>query len=226
MQLPYEFDEATHIYRVARRVVPGVTRVLDHTGLVDYSRVRQDIRENSLDRGKRVHVARHYYDENDLDINTVREEERGYIESWIACRRITGYTPVLTEFQTVFDFEGHPCGMKLDSAGYFPKSNRLAIIDAKTGDVEWWVGVQTAGYTIGLPSHPTEKVTLVSPLARFLLRDRFAARLFADGRPAKLEPFTDRSDYYDFAAALYLTHRKLERGIRLREDQEPCQQNN
>lgn len=214
MPIAYQFDEERHIYRVERAIVPGVTRVLDHSGLVDFSMVREEIRERTTERGKRVHAATHFHDENDLDLASVRDEERGYVDSWIGFRECSGYKPLVSERQSIASIDGHLFGMKVDSVGYFPRSNRLSIVDRKTGDVAWWVGVQTAGYAAGYEDGPADKS---SPLARFLKRDRYAVRLFSDGRPGKLVKFEERKDYYAFAAALFLTHYKIAQGIKFKE---------
>lgn len=209
----FSFDPSSHVYRIQGRVVPSVTRVLDHSGCVDYSAIREDVLERASERGKRVHAATHFYDEGDLDWESVREEDKGYVDSWIGMREISGFVPTHCEFQQIACVDGHAYGMRVDAVGRFHGKGRETVIDRKTGPVQHWVRWQTAGYAAGFCDPPDN----ASPLSRFLKRDRGAVQLFPDGRPGKLTMFEDRTDYYAFSAMLFVSHIKLAAGMAIKE---------
>lgn len=80
-RLDIRLDEGTHTYRVNGEVWPGVTSVLERSGLVNFSRVPEHIRTEALLRGSRVHRAVQFLVENDLDESSVDDADRGYLEA-------------------------------------------------------------------------------------------------------------------------------------------------
>lgn len=203
----FVFQEASHVYYVDGREIPGVTRCLDHAGLVDFRFVREEILARRSALGTEVHKAVELWYQNDLDMKSVSKEATGYLESFIEFAKTTEFLASLVEFQTVGAANQLEYGMKLDLAGRFPKSSRTAIIDLKTGAQYWWHGIQLAGYAAGLPNLERD-----TPLGRFLSRDRFALHLHPDGSLAKLIPYADNNDFWTFISALTISHRRIAEG--------------
>jgi hypothetical protein len=81
----FQFAEATHIYSVQRRgktvEIPGVTRILDTSGLVNYRFVRPDILERKSRLGKEIHRVTVLYDKGTLDFDSV---DPRVLRGWIS----------------------------------------------------------------------------------------------------------------------------------------------
>ena len=129
-----EFDEATHTYSLG----PSVTQILDP--LKDSSHYTMEKREF----GKAVHAAIHYYNENDLDWDTLGEAFKPRVEGWARFCQDTGFTPDLIEqpMASRHGYCGKPDAVDLD----------LALADIKTGAPEPWHAIQTALYCSMLPN--------------------------------------------------------------------------
>jgi hypothetical protein len=203
------FDSATHTYRQAGIVLPGVTRVIDHAGLTSFENVRDDILERRGRLGTIVHRSCHFFDQNDLDWQTVASEAKGYVESWaILCEDLHVKWRMI-EHQCVAEIDGMKFGMQIDREG--PIGGEESIVDIKISrQAEPWHGVQLAGYAIGLPHE-----LLQTPMARFSRRRRYIAKLNEQGKKARLIPYESRRDFDVFRSALVISHAKLLWGKRI-----------
>jgi hypothetical protein len=101
-QLAYEanggdlvtFEPAGHVYRVGGEIVPGVTTILRDTGVsVNFEelgtfgkRIEHAI-QLKRDIGLAVHADAHAFDDHDIDMATVNEEAKPYLDCWIAFRQ-------------------------------------------------------------------------------------------------------------------------------------------
>ena len=77
------FDEGAHVYKVNDRVVPSVTQIIYAAGLVDDTWFTDEARN----RGRIVHTASHYLDENDLVLDSLDEKYRPYLSAWERFKR-------------------------------------------------------------------------------------------------------------------------------------------
>jgi hypothetical protein len=107
--------------------------------------------EVSRRRGRRVHIATAYDDEGDLDDDSIKESDLGYIEAWRAWKK---------QFQPEFLFIEQPVMHKLYrfagtlDRGAIVRFNNTPFrtcIEIKTGTAPWWGIYQTSGYTLMLP---------------------------------------------------------------------------
>lgn len=209
MTIPFQFDEERHIYTVDGMVVPGVTRIIDHAGLTDFANVRADILERRSKLGRIVHSCAHFFDEGDLDWPTVAEEARGYVDSWANLVTELGLKWNHIEHQCVSEIDGMKLGMRPDREGFV--LGRLSVVDLKISrQAEPWHGIQTALYAMGLP-HPM----LLTPMARFMARDRYIAKLHEHGKKAQLVPYRARNDADVGRSALAISHWKLAHGRKI-----------
>jgi hypothetical protein len=207
--MSFVFDEQTHAYSVNGICVPSVTRIIDHAGLVSFDAVRKDILERKSEIGTMVHLATHYYDEGQLDWDSLDDRSRGRTDAWANFRAETGFVPRIIEQPYLATVNGMTFGLKPDRIGVFGKCE--AIIDLKTSvSIEQWCAVQTAGYALGAPD-----LEDTSPITRFHRRRRLVVQLFEDGRYRKYD-FSDRNDATVFISALHITHWKLANGDALR----------
>ena len=213
----FSFDEATHGYSVDGISVPSVTRTIDHAGLVSYDMVREEILLRKSEIGTKVHRACHFFDDGDLDIESLDYRIRGYVEAWIKFRNETGFCPYpgRIEARFVVTINGMTVGLTVDRVGLFRKQE--TVVEIKTAAVaqRWW-SVQLAGYALGVPDHDGLKC---SPMTLFHRRRRIAVQLFADGDYRK-HNYEDTRDASVFISALHVTHWKMANGSKLRRIEE------
>lgn len=143
------FDEAAHLYTLAGKPCPGVTRVLEATGMIDYSFLGMR-RFYYLERGRQVHRATHLDDLGTLDWTVETEEIMGYVDGWRAFRRDYGFTPTRIEQRV--------CNRRLGYAGTLDRTGKVRdgselIVDIKSGIAPDAVRHQLAAYAGCLP-HP------------------------------------------------------------------------
>jgi hypothetical protein len=194
------------------RVVPSVTRVLDHAGLVSYDMVKREILERKSTIGTLVHLATHYYDNGDLDWSSLDDHTKGRTEAWANFRSDTGFVPRLVEERCIASVNGMVFGLTVDREGLM--RGREAVIEIKNAaTAEAWWAIQLAGYALGVPD-PDGKNS--SPRALFARRRRMAVQLFPDGKYKKHD-FLDCQDAEIFISTLHIAHWKLKAGITLRE---------
>jgi hypothetical protein len=140
------FDPTTHRYTDAENIErPSVTTVLAFAKIVDFSVVREEIRERSLKRGTSVHWITELSDLGALKPRSAPKALRGYLKAWRSWRENSGFVPMLIEkpFISPFGYAGTP-----DRFGSFPNGT-WAVIDLKSGadgEVPVWTGVQLSAY--------------------------------------------------------------------------------
>ena len=131
------FDPATHTYSMDGRPVPSVTQVLKETGFIDTSHYPP----GAAERGAAVHEMLALSDCQRLDLSSIGEDLAGYLLAW-------------TRFRLAMHLNW-PC-MRIETpeygiAGYAGTPDRvlherMLVLDIKSGDIEWWVKYQLAGY--------------------------------------------------------------------------------
>jgi hypothetical protein len=133
------FEPIGHLYHTADgTVLDSVTTIIKaELGLYQYAGVT-----DAAGRGTRVHMACQYFDEGDLDENTISDEVRPYLEQ---------YKLALAAHDIQVDWNEkrryHPVYLYAGSAD---KGARVAgvpsIIDIKTGKEEAWHFLQLGPY--------------------------------------------------------------------------------
>lgn len=153
-------DEAAHRYTVAGVERPSVTQILKDAGLIDTTWYTEQARE----RGKAVHLATQFLDQDDLDWKTVVPNYRGYVQAWErfkteSCFQIgrDASGQLLIEYRLFHSLAGY-CGT-LDRLGTIGTTEYL--LDIKTGDAQEWHGYQIAAYSQCLPNpHSRKRMTV------------------------------------------------------------------
>jgi hypothetical protein len=169
------FDETTHRYYQGDLVVPGVTTVLKHGGLIDMRWFTDEARV----RGTLVHELTHAVDAQlDLDTDTLafRGGVLGELDAYH--RFLDDYRPVyrLIEramFHPTLRYGGKPdrvCSVFL---------GRPAVLEIKTGQPSSWHGVQLAGYQLLEPTG-ARWVVYLKPNGRYQLAPAKRAEDYAD----------------------------------------------
>jgi hypothetical protein len=188
------FDETSHLYRLAGKLVPGVTRVMEATGLIDYSFLGAR-RSYYLERGRKVHQATHADDEGNLNDSAEEAEIMGYVFGWRKFRLDYGFVPNRIE-QRVCN-RRHGYAGTLDRTGCVRDGSEI-ILDIKSGIAPPAVRYQLAAYAACLP-HPRT-------------RRRRCVELHADGtyRVIGFETAHYQQDFDTFCLAVQLFHRMEE----------------
>ena len=63
----FEFDEMDHIYRIDGQIIPSITQILKSSGIAD----TRYYTPQTAERGTAVHEACQFYDEDDLDMESI-----------------------------------------------------------------------------------------------------------------------------------------------------------
>lgn len=211
----FTFDENSHTYHTRNGIVPGVTRILDHSGLVDYGMVRQEIMERKSILGSLVHQATHFADEQDLDFSSLSEDVKPRVDAWLSFRADTGFIPRRIEKRYIATVNSMTFGLTVDREGLFKKDE--VIIDLKTSAViADWCGIQLAGYALGVPDFDGKDV---SPMALFYRRRRMIVQLLETGKYRKFD-YNDKQDARVFISALHISNWKMAHGSALRKIEE------
>lgn len=201
-----DFDEAAHEYRVNGEVWElSVTGILARTGLVDFSHIPQSIRDAALDRGRRVHKALHFLLEGDLDITSLDEHVRGYVEAGQAFIATSGFEVAGLERRLAHP--GRRYVGTCDAFGWW--QGQCAIADWCCGDLwESCKHLQTAGYAEAMRQLPPVEWFDFTPSAPIL---RLGVHLHKTGK-FRVELFNDPRDIGIFMSAVTVAHYQLAMG--------------
>lgn len=178
-----EFNEAEHTYSVDGVKYPSVTTILQDMGLIDTSWFTPE----ACQRGTYVHQMIEWYQNDELDPNSIDPVLLGYLKAWESFIADTDYQYDSSEWRMVsklYHFAG-----TADQIGIM--NNQRVIIDIKSGAIAPCTGLQLSGYEI-LYNAPCK---------------RFALQLKDDGKYS-LKEYKDRGDRSVFLAAVSLYHWK------------------
>ena len=183
------FDAASHTYYLDGVEIPGVSDVLETSGLKpSYNGFHQ-----AQLRGLHVHEACELLDLDDLEWSSVYPEWIGYVRAYELFKQEFGFVPELIEYQAchpVYRYAG-----TLDRRGTVePDRQRAIILDLKTGTPEPWHRWQLAGYQ------------LLGGEA--LAQDRRVGVYLHDDGTYAVQSFDDKNDIRTFLAAVTITHAK------------------
>lgn len=187
-------DEATHVYTdQAGRQVPNVTTILQEEGYTG-----SYYPPGAAERGREVHrlIAA---TNNGLEPE-VPEALRGYVDSYLGWRDDAGFVPSLVEAVVVHQLYRF-CGT-MDVEGLLGV-DPAAIVDLKSGRMEAWHALQTAGYGLARTNR----------VSRDLGRSRHSLYLDKGGARAKLVTWDDPQDVDVFLAALTANRWKWWKGV-------------
>lgn len=129
-----ELNRATHTYSPN---LPSVTQILKSAGMIDLQWFTEEARE----RGKAVHLACEYYDQEDLDLDSVDPRIQGYLKGYIKYRIVEG-----TDYEKIEIPHIDKSGLYAGTPDRIIVVRPRALTDIKTGQPEEWHGVQLAAY--------------------------------------------------------------------------------
>jgi hypothetical protein len=206
------FDPGPHVYRLDGVVQPSVTQILRDSGLIKLDHIPPFILEAARARGSAVHQLVHYFNENDLDWDSVDPLYRGYLDAWVAYLHDRRFRILLCEYR-IASVRRRVCGT-LDCLGVLEEGGHVegALIDFKTGEPEDVAAdLQTGGYLGMAYEWAAFDPTLADVLSQFKRVRRFAIRLRRDGRfsPHPYDNPIDTSKFFTLADAWHI---RTERG--------------
>jgi hypothetical protein len=199
------FEPINHIYRNTGRLwKPSSTQIIKLAGLSpDLSMVEEEYLDWKSALGTRVHYLTDVYDMNGrVDPAELTMDDDGYVESYIAWRRMSGFVPKRVSFRHIAKVNGYEYGMELDKEGFLGKYPAIADLKCSMMNPAAW-GYQTASYEMGVYGSPR--------CGRVI---RFALRLFKDGKPGQmLHHENHENDAMQFLSALVNVHERIRLGF-------------
>lgn len=184
----------THEYAVDGIKVPGVTKILESAGLIDFSMVPEDLMQRAKLYGEALH-------------RTLEFEDKGILKTYDAA--LTNDLEAWRKFKADYHVEFLPDGIErkvmskrwgvcgtLDRIGYIKKGlQKLSIVDIKSStSFHPAIRLQTAGYKLCYEEEHGGKVRV---------QDRYGVRLNGDGTYT-IEKYAEQNDEYAFIAAVQL----------------------
>lgn len=184
------FDPSLHEYRWNGRTVPSVTQLIGRLG--PFAGVPPEILEPARQRGTFVHAMTEAFDLDDLDVEALPPQFKGYLDAWQ--RFLSECQPNWSSIEKPIYSERHDFAGTPDRVGTIATTrltrSEPSVFDIKTGKQpsRYW-GLQTAAYRTALIERGEVPAT-----AR-----RYTIQLFDDGR-YRLLPWNDPDDWRTFAA--------------------------
>jgi hypothetical protein len=180
------FKPETHEYFVNGVKFPSVTQIITKLGL---SGNTEWFTEEGRTRGRHVHLACHYLDENDLDMDSFSKDYWGYLDA---------YKLFLDEVKPLWHFiERFVACPDYKYAGTFDRMGSMlstsCVVDIKTGQPHPSIGLQLAAYKSAWERQAKQK--------------RYGLFLSKDGM-YKIVAYDDNNDIKIFRAAVALWYWK------------------
>ena len=143
-----ETDNGGHYYMHGDRRIPGVSEILELSGMYDSGGASEAVLENAARRGKELHLAAQDLDRGSADWWSEDAELRGYMDGYQLFKSDFGFKPELIE-EPMSDTVSWYAG-QLDRTGTILAHDRrldLVTLDLKfTCAMPDHVGVQLAAY--------------------------------------------------------------------------------
>lgn len=137
------YEEEGHRYFIGEKEIPGVSAVLQASGIVDSRWYKPD----SGHKGQMVHRACTLHDQNILNHETVDDEIVGYLDAWESFLFDTGAEIIGMEYiigDAALGYAG-----RADRKIKLPNLIPPMVLDLKTGAAAEWHKLQVAGYARG-----------------------------------------------------------------------------
>lgn len=182
------FEEAGHIYRVNGAVVPSVTQVMQAAGMMDWTK---NIHEYFAERGTRVHQACHIFDTAGLDMDSVDDRIKPYVNAYIQFRADTKAKVVASE-KVMYSPKLNVCGT-LDKL--LAWDGKLRLIDLKCSQLPVTAEVQLAAYENIYKEDATRPE--IDEVRALVLKE--------DGKYSLSKPLKTKNGFRVFQAALTIT---------------------
>ena len=140
--------------------MPRLTEIMQDLGIVDYSKIPKDTRNWAMDRGSKVHKTCELWDLGTLRVETLDERLVPYLDGWQRAVEVLRLTFTHIEVRMVNETYWYCC--KPDRVG--AADGEPAVIEIKTGEVPWWVGMQLSAQAACMPDgHTYRRIAIGLP---------------------------------------------------------------
>lgn len=181
------FEPARHVYHLDGERLPSVTQILQP--LINYDGVPNGILQHAADRGTAVHLATEFWDDGDLDEESVDPEILPYVRAWQRFRAESGFEVLRSEVRVYSP--RHRYAGTVDCIGVM--RGRLTMVEKKTTAVlHPATAIQVAAY------RRAYNETCAAP-AR--IRHSYSVHLRRDGT-YRLDEWTPDEDHWAVFLAL------------------------
>lgn len=137
------FEAEGHKYFLDGVRIPSVTQVLEGVGLSDFSMVPENILKEARDRGTRVHQICELWDNANLSLIGMDQEDEDYLKQWKKFKLKNDIKSFEANEERIYS-PTHLYGGTPDRL--FLKGNQFTIFDIKTGVRLKSHGYQMAAY--------------------------------------------------------------------------------
>ena len=135
------FNEERHQYTVNGVILPSVTQIISAVGLYEFDFVDAETLANAAERGRYVHMMIEYYEQGELDFDTIHPDLSGYFEAYLSMKE-AGLIPQKAD---LIEWRGYS-----EKNGYAGTLDMMFgedwIHDHKTGVKSPVHGLQLSGY--------------------------------------------------------------------------------
>lgn len=147
------FNEERHEYSLLvngeYQVIPGVTEILDHSGITDLSYVDNFVLERARKRGHEVHKITELHDRGEVSIPDDYDQHKyyPYLQAW--CEFLEDFDPEIKEIEVKVCSRKHFYAGTIDrivSLAIDNKPKQDYILDIKCGGEYASYGIQLAAY--------------------------------------------------------------------------------
>lgn len=189
-----------HDYVWEARKYPGVSKILQGAGLIDFSGIPEHILERARDFGQAVHRATELYDRQDLDMKSLSDPLVPFLDGWIKFKKDYGAEVVESELVV--------CSKTWGFGGTLDRILRikgdLILPDIKSTRTIAPAGkLQLSAYKIGYEERTGKKI-----------KARWTVQLTGDAIGYRVVPYkNDREDQDDFLSALKVYNWKKREGL-------------
>lgn len=131
--IPFEFDEAQHLYKVEGHYCLSTSDIISLAGLSDYGSVPASVLENARNRGTNLHKAVHYFEEGDLDLSDLPDDIQPYLQAYMKFRVERDFEPIAPQERAIVyehEITEQMIGSTIDLRGTV--QGKLYIVDPKT----------------------------------------------------------------------------------------------
>lgn len=192
-----KFDSEKHRYYLDEKKILGVNEIIQLAGLSSYKGITDGRLNDARIKGNYIHKGTSLLDQGTLDLNTIDEAIRPYIECWKMFVHGNGVEMLHNETKMY--------SQKLMIAGTMDRickfENKLWVLDIKTGEeIKPETRLQLAAYQI-----------IANEYLKINIKSRIVVRLTKT--IPHIEKYGDESDQYDFMAVLRCVRWSLKYGM-------------
>ena len=147
-----QFDELNHTYTVNGEDMPSVTTVLADAGIIK----KDNYPSGAAIKGKDIHKLIQLFDENDLDMGGLDDEQWLHLNNWNAARltlKLESPKHELIVFHQPYKYAGTIDVFDLPT---------MTLVEIKSGRKERWHKLQLAAYKMAYECYFGEKIKVTA----------------------------------------------------------------